>query len=178
MEQIPSWESNRFSASQEIPRILRNPKVHYRIHNFQPPVSIMSQIDPVHAPIPLPEDPSQYYPPICEWLQARANCIRFVTRPVFTVRRFQHLAQNTSWRTTPCQLSATAYSIYSQLPSILAAVPLSVTRGRAMPVWQGPTYQNLSAPFWKLLAFVCLVSTINVATVLPLDMLWRQMPIV
>ena len=32
MEQSPSWEANRFSASQEIPRILRNPNVHYRTH--------------------------------------------------------------------------------------------------------------------------------------------------
>jgi hypothetical protein len=28
------------------------------------------------------------------------------------------LAHLLSWRTSPCQLSATAYSIYSQLPSI------------------------------------------------------------
>jgi hypothetical protein len=32
MEQSPSWEANWFAASQEIPRILWNTKVHYRIH--------------------------------------------------------------------------------------------------------------------------------------------------
>jgi len=37
---------------------------------------------------------------------------------------------------------ATAYSIYSQLPSIFRAVPPSATWGRAMPCWQGPNYLN------------------------------------
>ena len=50
MVQSPSWAANWFAASQEIPRISRNPKVHYRIHKRPPPVPILGQPSPVHIP--------------------------------------------------------------------------------------------------------------------------------
>jgi hypothetical protein len=41
MEYSPTWEVKRLSASREIPRILCNPNIHYRIHKW---------LNPVHTP--------------------------------------------------------------------------------------------------------------------------------
>ena len=50
MVQSPSWPADWLAASQEIPRISRNPKVHHRTHKPTPPVSILGQPDPVNIP--------------------------------------------------------------------------------------------------------------------------------
>ena len=50
MVQSPSWEANWFEVTQEIPRISRNPKVHYRTHKRPPAISILGQPNLVQVP--------------------------------------------------------------------------------------------------------------------------------
>ena len=83
------------------------PKFHYSIHKCLPPVPILS--------------PYQWINPDLK------HEFIFHNMTFFMVRSCSHLTQPLSWGTTPCGQSATAYSMYSQLPCILEAVPPSAT---------------------------------------------------
>jgi len=82
MEQSP-WEANSHSPSQEITRLLWNPKVHYRVHKRLQLVPTQSQMNSIHA-FP-PYFPKIHYPPI------HAYVIRVVSSFQFFQPKPSHL---------------------------------------------------------------------------------------
>jgi hypothetical protein len=103
MEQRPSWEASRFAASQEIPRILWKPKVHYRIHKCRPLVSILSQFNPVHTPHPTSWRFILIHPTIYAWVSPVVSFTQVPTKTQYTPLL------------SPTALHATPISVFSIL---------------------------------------------------------------
>jgi hypothetical protein len=71
--------------------------------------------------------------------QSKSGALGNISKQAFfTMTSYVYYADPPSWRIIPCRLSATAYSVYSQVPSISRMPsPPSATWGRAMPWLQG-----------------------------------------
>jgi hypothetical protein len=119
-KQKPSWKTDRFPASQEIPRILWNQTVHYLIHKSQPPVPILS---------------CQRNSPSVRPCEMFLNIVSSYGADLLANRPNLKLKGHPKSAVRDC-------SVCSQLPSIFQALPPTATWGRAMPWWQEPTYHG------------------------------------
>ena len=128
IEQSPSWEANRFSASQEIRRI-------YGTRRFITVVTSTRQFSLSWASSiqSVPPHPTYKFHVTFSLLKLQQNISPGPRRTIWLFRNMKRfyreellaLRPTPGWRSIPCRLSATTYSLYSQLPSILEATKVT-----------------------------------------------------
>jgi hypothetical protein len=119
MEQSPPWEAYSLSASQEVPRLLQNTKVHYRVHKNPPshliPCFPLIQFNIIHLSMSTSSNWSLPF-----WLSNQIVRISYLPHACFMPRPslplwFAH--SNNIWWSTATNYEAPHCAIFSSLSS-------------------------------------------------------------
>jgi hypothetical protein len=105
--ELGAWEANRFSSSQEIPRILWKPEIRYSVYKRPSHILVRSQINPVHG----------LHPTFCWSILILSSHIRLVIRNgIF------------SWgfHTNPCMHLLSPFVLHAQAHHILNIHPNNI----------------------------------------------------
>jgi len=157
MVQSPSWEANWFAASQEIPRISRNPKVHYRTHKRPPTFSILGQPNPTKGTDTVIKCKTSCFFKAIMVTRTSLNVALIRTVPVFFVANYTVFGEYRSYSSSLCSFqhspvtSSLLRPIYS--PQHLILIHPQPT---FFPQWERPSFtpiqnnrQNYSSVyFW------------------------------
>jgi hypothetical protein len=154
IEQSPSWEATLFVVSEEIPRILWNPKVHYRIQKRPLPVHILSELDPIlYHHIPLPEDlriivPSTHGSP--SWSLSLRHPLNTPLPSPYVLHApnislfstwspAQYLVRSTHYWAPCCVVFSTPLLTRASYDQIFPPAPYSQTLSAYVPTWMWAT---------------------------------------
>jgi hypothetical protein len=98
MELIPSREAANCAATQELPSVLWNPKVHYRLHKSPLLIAILSQIDPIPTiPSYLSKINCNIVHPPTSWSSHVTNLVKSSSTEMSTVNCMRNTHHTAMW---------------------------------------------------------------------------------